>query len=111
VSAHQLRVVLRLEDPQRRPSFCARTVLARHNGVLIEADVFLLRSADTIELIAHEVEHILEQLDDVNLETQVGAGQAWKRADGAFETQRAIDAGRRVAREVTLRQDARERAR
>jgi hypothetical protein len=95
----------------RSSSVYAGTVLARENGVLIAADVFLSHSSDTVELIAHEVEHILELLDEVDLAAQVGAGHVCKRTDGAFETQRAIAAGRRVAREVAQRPDARERAR
>jgi hypothetical protein len=30
-----------LEDPQRRPSFCARTVFERHKGIVVAANVFL----------------------------------------------------------------------
>ena len=42
------------------------------------------------------------KLDGVDLESQAGSGNVWKRADGAFETRRATEAGRRVAREVNL---------
>jgi hypothetical protein len=51
------------------------------------------------ELIAHEMEHILEQLEGVDL--QARGGVVWKSGDTAFETSRAIEAGRQAAREVT----------
>ncbi len=107
-AAPRLKVVLRLEAPQRRPSFAARTVLERRDGVLVAAHVFLSLTPDAVELIAHEVEHVLEQLDGVDLEAQAGSGNVWKRDDGAFETRRATEVGRRVAREVKLRSGASE---
>jgi len=69
-AAPRLKVVLRLEAPQRRPSFAARTVLERRDGVLVAAHVFLSLTPDAVELIAHEVEHVLEQLDGVDLEAR-----------------------------------------
>ena len=106
VAAERLKVVLRLEESQRHPSFYARTVLERRDGVLVAAHVFLSPTPTAVELIAHEVEHVLEQLDGVDLEAQAGSGNVWKRADGAFETRRATEMGRRVAREVKLRPGA-----
>jgi Tol biopolymer transport system component len=101
-AAQRLKVVLGLEEPQRRPTFSARSVFERQDGVLVSANVFLPPTPDAVELIAHEVEHVLEQLDGVDLEAQAGSGHVWKRADGAFETRRATEVGRRVAREVEL---------
>ena len=110
-AAPLLRVQLRLEDPQRRPSFRARTVLARDQGVVVAAHIFLYPSPDAVELIAHEIEHVLEQLDGVDLEAHVGSGNVWKREDGAFETRRATEAGLRVAREMRERSKANENSR
>ena len=110
-AAPSVRVQLRLEDPQRRPSFRARTVLERDRGVVVAAHIFLYPSSDAVELIAHEIEHVLEQLDGVDLEAQVGSGHVWKREDGAFETRRAIEAGLRVPREVKERSKANKNAR
>jgi hypothetical protein len=111
VATPHLKVVLRLEELQRRPSFHARTILGRHDGILVAAEVVLSRTPDAVELIAHEVEHILEQLDGVDLRAHVGFGVVWRRDDGAFETRRATDVGRRVAREVELRTSRGERER
>ena len=107
-AAPSVRVQLRLEDPQRRPSFRARTVLVREKDVLVAAHILLYPSPDAVELIAHEIEHVLELLDGVDLEAHVGSGNVWKREDGAFETRRATEAGLRVAREVRERSSAKE---
>jgi hypothetical protein len=100
-AARNLTVVIRLEELQRRPSFNARTAFAhRGHEESIAVEVFLQLSASAVEFIAHEIEHVIEQLDGVDLEAQLGSGNVWKREDGAFETRRAVEVGRRVAREV-----------
>jgi hypothetical protein len=54
-----------------------------------------------VELIGHEFEHVLEQIEEVNLAALAAekSGQAQRHDDGAFETARALDAGRRVKAE------------
>ncbi len=111
LGAAPVKVHVWLEDPQRRPSFNARTVFERHKGIVVAANVFLSPSPDAVEFIAHEIEHVLEQLDGVDLETQAGSGNAWKRGDGAFETRRAVETGVRVAREVKERSQGHQRSR
>jgi Tol biopolymer transport system component len=88
------------EQPQRDLLIRARTELTRQAGSLEWARVYLPSSPDAIELIAHEVEHILEQLDCVDLAAQAGNGVVWKSGEQRFETRRAIEVGQRVAREV-----------
>ena len=102
-----VRVSLLVENlPRPASTSNARTVL-RHQGggSLVSAHVYLKPSVNAAELIAHEMEHILEQLDGVDLQAQAGNGVVWKADDGAFETRRAIEAGRRVAREITTGSD------
>ena len=100
----RLRVLV--EDLPRPPqSYKARTVLRYQDNSLVSAQVYLKPSLDAPEFIAHELEHILEQLDGVDLQAQAGNGVVWKAGDGAFETRRAIEAGRRVAREITTGSD------
>ena len=53
-----------------------------------------------VELIAHELEHVLEQIEGVSLLMDTRRGRSVLLRDGAFETRRAIEAGRRVADEV-----------
>jgi Tol biopolymer transport system component len=101
-----VRVSVLVEDlPRPASSSRARTVLKHQDGSLVSADVYLKPSLDAAELIAHEMEHILEQLDGVDLQAQAGNGVVWKSGDGAFETRRATEAGRRVAREITSGSD------
>lgn len=58
-------------------------------------------SRRTIEHIAHELEHVLEYIEGVNFIWEARRGGSGVRlVGGAYETPRAVDAGRRVAREV-----------
>jgi hypothetical protein len=92
-----LRVLVRAEMPQVFPSVRARTEISRAQGTLISADVVLLDTRNVIELIAHELEHIVEQIEHVHLSETVCDG-GWLVS--ASESCRAIEIGRRVAREV-----------
>lgn len=72
------------------------------NGRL-SAVVRLGAGDDDVELIAHEIEHIIEQLDGVDLRTQSelpGTGvSSCCSGRGSFETVRAIRAGVKVSQE------------
>ncbi len=59
------------------------------------ARVLVRSSADTVELIAHEFEHVLEYLEGVDHRRSGNM-----LSHDAYETDRAMDAGTRVAREV-----------
>ena len=99
---HQLNLPLLARHPS---SYHARAAMRRQSGALVSVNIHLTRFEDPIELIAHEIEHVIEQLEGVDLEAQAGTGNVWKREDGAFETRRAIEVGRRVAREVNAAED------
>src|SRR5262245_12469694 len=86
------------------PRQSAVTRFTRRNDGRLEADVEINPFGDDALLIAHEFEHIIEQLDDVNLQALAnrrGTGVRTDPESGHFETERATDAGRRVAREVS----------
>ena len=101
-AARQLHVNLLLEELARQPaSYHARASIRHRNGALVSAEIHLTRLGDPVELIAHEIEHVIEQLDQVDLQAHALSGTVWKRDDGAYETRRAIAVGRRVARELT----------
>lgn len=59
---------------------------------------------DDIEMIAHEFEHIIEQLDEVDLAKKAQRGDSGVHtidpARSVFETRRAFQVGRRVLEEV-----------
>lgn len=99
-----VRVRIRLEDhPGRVPAARAQCDLARHEFGGITAVVHLRSRQDAIELIAHELEHIIEFAEGTSYRTQalLQPGSVWE-AHGAFETTRAMDAGLRVKREAGL---------
>lgn len=101
-AATQLHVVVRrslLAAPQG-----ALTNLTRQSDGRLDAEVELGLFGDTVLLIAHEFEHIIEQLDGVDLGSLADRAGAGVRADprtGHFETERAIAIGHRVVREVS----------
>ena len=101
--AQNLRVKLQLD--LQIPSVCrAFTTINRTRGVLC-AEVHLPATAHFPELLAHEFEHILEQLEHVNLRAlaQVrGSGVREVQFD-LFETDRAERTGKIVAMEVLER--------
>jgi hypothetical protein len=83
----------------------ARTAMTRVDGQLRSAivEVPYGDSALVVELVAHEFEHILEQLDGVDLKAWAGRSGVEQlgasNADGPFETERAREVGRLVAGE------------
>jgi hypothetical protein len=78
----------------------ARTLVHRDHSGTIVADIVIKNPSDVTELLAHELEHVIEQLDGVDLHRAAKKGQAHRLSDGAFETARAISAGQQVAGEV-----------
>jgi hypothetical protein len=81
---------------------------ADSTGVVV-ARVSVPPVSHAIELVAHELEHVLERARGLDLaaKSRQRDSGVWK-AFGGFESQRAIDIGRQVAREV---EDSRRRAR
>jgi len=80
----------------------ARTTMFRFSAGALKAEVVLHFGEDYRELLAHEFEHILEQLDGVDLRSEAQHGRAWLLDDGAFETRRAFAAGRQARRECEM---------
>jgi hypothetical protein len=78
----------------------ARAVFRERSSGLLIADIEINVSPDLTELLGHEFEHLIEQLDGVDLQRLARQGQAVKMPDGAFETKRAIAAGQRVMGET-----------
>ena len=66
----------------------------------IDANIEIRSAPDLTELLAHEFEHVLEQVEGVNLQALSAQRKARRLLDGAFETARAIQVGQRVAGEV-----------
>jgi hypothetical protein len=78
----------------------AQTAIRRYATGSLNADVELVFGENYRELLAHEFEHIIEQIDGVNLRQEAAAGRAWQLPGGAFETRRALTAGVQALREA-----------
>ena len=89
----------------RPPSHAeATTRFAREHGLLRRAEVEIGRAdkASLVELIAHELEHVLEQLDGVNLPQLAqspGVSANHHQRGRSFETARAKQIGLDIAAE------------
>ena len=76
--------------------------ISQADGGRLIATVEINPLGDFMELLAHEVEHIIEQLDGIDLAAKatVARSGVWSCADGTFETSRAVRVGTLVASEV-----------
>lgn len=93
------RVRLTLSVVNTLDSGRAQTVMHRYQAGALRADVDLLFGENYRELLAHEFEHVLEQMDGVDLRDEAAHGRAWLLPGGAFETRRAFTRGVEVLRE------------
>jgi non-ribosomal peptide synthetase component F len=87
----------------------AKTGMARHQGVVV-ATIMLPSVGDTIMLLAHELQHVIEQTQGLDLKTEArrpGSG-VWESVAGHYETQAAIDVSRQVAQELREKVAARD---
>ena len=78
------------------------TIIRRYESGALRADVMLFFGGDYEELLAHEFEHVLEQVERVRLSDQAADNRAWLTASGAFETARALAVGLRARQESDL---------
>jgi len=103
--ATNLEITLRSE-PRSDHHANAWTTIARRADGTRQVTISIVTGPRTIELIAHEFEHVIEQIDGIDLRHK-----ATLRASGVrtcecghvamYETDRAIAAGLQVARQVT----------
>lgn len=99
-----LTVHLVIVPHQRRSDVRAMTRVTRKPNGAVTAFVDIGSLHDTVELIAHELEHIIEQLDGIDLVARAalphtGVSSVGPVAD-MFETKRAKLVGLKVASEV-----------
>jgi hypothetical protein len=97
-------VILGYFQPSDTEHIRARTVVSTTPQGTRVAMVAIRPVDDPVELIAHELEHVLEQLDDVDLAALAAVPTSGVRrcdcAKETFETIRAARAGRAAAAEV-----------
>lgn len=77
----------------------AQTTITRYEAGALRAEVLIRFGEDYYELLAHELEHVLEQVDGVVLRDEMLVHRAWLTDGGAFETTRAFEVGMRARRE------------
>ena len=103
--ATNLEITLRSEPRSDHHANAWTTIVRRADGTR-QVTISIVTGPRTIELIAHEFEHVIEQIDGIDLRHK-----ATQRASGVrtcdcghvamYETDRAIAAGLQVARQVT----------
>lgn len=100
--ASWVHVIVRIEaGAVERPSYRASTVIQRPQPRLVVAVVTLQALTEPALWISHEFEHLLEQVDDVDLRQLARRGSAaWPTGDHMFESGRAIRAGETVLGEL-----------
>jgi hypothetical protein len=88
----------------------AKTVMERLDGVIV-ARVSVPTGSETMELVAHELQHVIERIGGLDHKAEANRPRSgvWTvgSGHGSYETQAAIDAGRRVASELRDTPDAR----
>jgi hypothetical protein len=95
-----VRVSLALE-PAPNGSTRAETNVHSFAGGERVAEIRLHTTHDVVELIAHEMEHVREQIEGTNLLLlSVARSTDVRRVGTKFETRRGIETGLRVAEEV-----------
>jgi hypothetical protein len=91
-----VRVTMRWPGDESR----ARAVFRQNPAGGLDATIEIGDNTLLTELLGHELEHVLERLEGVDLVALTQQGQARRLTNGAFETRRAIEAGQRVSGEV-----------
>lgn len=100
-STPRVHVAIVLARDPLEPRTRARTAIRRYSSGLLHAVVELPAGDDYVELIAHELEHVIEQIEGVDLKALAAAGvEAVQRPSGSFETKRAQRAGVAAAAEA-----------
>lgn len=101
-----LAVILRHTPARLAGGVRAITEISRESERRIVARVTLHPFDSAVEMIAHEFEHIIEQLDGVDLREKARRDRSGVRsvygAGPAFETTRALRVGLSVVQEVRL---------
>jgi len=100
----RLTVELKIATPPWRSDIRAKTQISRKPSGHLHALIEIYPLNDNVELIAHEIEHVIEQLDDVDLAAQArlpDTGVHSVSADShVYETARALRVGLKVTEEV-----------
>ena len=85
----------------------ARATISRYSYGLVKVVIEFPAAADYFELLPHEFEHVLEQMEGLDLPALARAGdrRVVEVEEGTFETTRAREAGLAAAAEVRAEPD------
>jgi hypothetical protein len=99
--APHVRVFIRLVRPTGA-LWRAKGTIARHEEGALVAEFEIPVTTELVELISHELEHVIEQMEGVNLAVlaTMRGRLAYRDESGRFETARAVAAGQAAAEEV-----------
>jgi hypothetical protein len=106
VAAHGSLVVAAVLDPTlNHRTFGARSTIRRYTTGLVVVQIAIAPGSHVDEYIAHEFEHVLEELEGVRLTelARRGAAGIWFSGENLIETNRATRAGRAVTDEMRAR--------
>jgi hypothetical protein len=109
VAAARVRIAITFDRSMPMDSVHAQSEITRKPDLRVRISLRVLDRAAP-EYLAHELEHVLEQLDDVDLAQAVAShvhGASARGTPPLFETRRAIAVGRQVAAEVQSYRDRR----
>ena len=97
-AATHLTVIVKMLHPNNSGPR-AQTEIKREDGGRLVATVSINPHGDFMELLAHELEHVIEQLDGIDLAAKASVARSGVRScvDGTFETSRAVRVGSVVA--------------
>jgi hypothetical protein len=100
----RVHVAVFLTDGTLGPACRARTTIKKYSSGLLLAVVLIPPKGDYPELLAHELEHVIEQIEGIDLAALARSGSIGvrQRPDGAFETVRAQNAGLAVSTELKV---------
>jgi len=104
-NSRKLRVTLLLVPPNTPHTYRAISRVRRDEERNIWITIELTACTNYFELLGHEFEHAAEQAEGLNLRVLSAQrnSHVYKLDDGSFETDRAVDAGRSVERECSLK--------
>ena len=93
------RAVVRLDWSSADSLSHARTALTALGGVVV-ATVKIPPVGDTVQLLAHELRHVVEHTRGLNFDAESKRPKSGVWRVSGFETQAAIDVGRQVGLEL-----------
>lgn len=104
VGEPHITVELKIATPPWRSDIRAKTQISRRPSGHLHALIEIYALNDNVELIAHEIEHVIEQLDGVDLASHArlpntGVHSLTPHSE-VYETARAVKVGLRVTEEV-----------